>query len=114
MLERATSGDPGFGLGESMRLRPDLALLPLDGDAVVFSEETQHLIGLNRTAAVLVDRLQNGARASELAKIFTSEGLAPADEAEQWLPATLLGLRACGMLEDGPAAPVAANSLSEE
>jgi len=97
-----------------MRLRPDLALLPLDGDAVVFSEEMQHLIGLNRTAALVVDKLQNGVRASELAQFFTSEGLATPDEAEQWVRATLVGLRSCGMLEDGPAAPIAANPLSEE
>ena len=58
-----------------MRLRPDLALLPLDGDAVAFSEEMQYLVGLNRTAALLVDRLQNGTRASELAQVFTSQGL---------------------------------------
>jgi len=97
-----------------MRLRPDLALLPLDGDAVVFSEETQHLIGLNRTAALLGDRLQNGARASELAQILTSEGLATPDEAEQWVTTTLVGLRSCGMLEDGPAAPIPANPISED
>ena len=97
-----------------MRLRSDLALLPLDGDAIAFSEETQQLVGLNRTAALLVEMLQNGVRVSELAHVFASAGLAPPDEAEQWVAAALDALRSCGILEDGPAAPIAANPIAEE
>lgn len=97
-----------------MRLRPDLALLPLDGDAVAFSEEIQHLVGLNRTAALLVDGLRNGTRASELAQVFTSQGLATPDEAEQWVTATLAALRSCGMLEDGPVLSIPPKPISVE
>ena len=97
-----------------MRLRSDLTLLPLDGDAIVFSEEMQHLVGLNRTAALLVERLQNGIPGSELADALTAAGLAAPDEAEQWVAATLDALRACGIVQDGPAAPVPGHSTAEE
>ena len=97
-----------------MRLRSDLMLLPLDGDAIVFSEEMQHLVGLNRTAALLVEKLQNGIPGSELAEVLTTEGLAAPDEAEQWVAATLDALRSCGIVQDGPVAPVPEHSTAEE
>ena len=97
-----------------MRLRPGLTLLPLDGDAIVFSEETQHLLGLNRTAALLVEKLDNGIPASELAHVFTTEGLAAPDKAEQWVAATLDALRSCGILEGGPVLPILANQAPED
>jgi len=88
-----------------MRLRPNLALLSLDGDAVVFFEEAQQLLRLNPPAALLFRELQNGTCASELAHVLASEGLAALDEAEQWVTATLDAFGSCGMLEDGPVAP---------
>src|SRR5262249_53577716 len=97
-----------------MRLRPDLMLMPLDDDAIVFSEQTQQLVGLNRTAALLIEKLRNGIPTTELARVFTTEGLARTDEAEQWVAATLDGLRSCGILDDGPVAPIPANPAEED
>ncbi len=97
-----------------MALRPGLTLLPLDGDAIVFSEEMQHLVGLNRTAALLVEKMQNGVPASELARVFAAEGLAAPDEAEQWVARTLDALRSCGILADGHVAPSPANPTSQD
>ena len=96
-----------------MRLRPNLALLSLDGDAVVFSEEAQHLLRLNPPAALLFRELRNGTRASELAHVLASEGLVALDEAEQWVTVTLDAFRSCGMLEDGPVAPDASIPSSD-
>ncbi|MGE3782198.1 MAG: PqqD family peptide modification chaperone [Alphaproteobacteria bacterium] len=95
-------------------MRPDLTFLPLDGDAVVFSEETQQLIGLNRTAALLVEKLQRGIPASELAQALATEGLAAPDEAEQWVAMTLDGLRSCGVLDAGPVALIPSDTVSED
>jgi len=88
-----------------MRLRPNLALLSLDGDAVVFSEESQHLLRLNAPAALLFRELQEGTCATELAQVLASEGPVALDEAEQWVTATLDCFRSCGLFEDGPGAP---------
>jgi hypothetical protein len=90
-----------------MRLRADLALLPLDGDAVVFSEEAQHLLHLNPPAALLFRELQKGTPASEFAHVLAAEGLVASGEAEQWVTATLDAFTACGMFQIGPVAPVA-------
>jgi hypothetical protein len=79
--------------------------MSLDGDAVVFSEEAQQLLRLNPPATLVFRELQKGTRASELAHVLASEGLAALDEAEQWVTATLDAFRSCGMLEDGPVAP---------
>ena len=89
-----------------MRLRRNLALMSLDGDAVVFSEQAQQLLRLNPPAALLFRELQKGTRASELAHVLAAEGLAALDEAEQRVTATLDAFGSCGMLEDGPVAPV--------
>ena len=96
-----------------MRLRPDLMLLPLDGDAIAFSEDMQQLVGLNRTAALLVEKLHNGIPAAELARVFATEGLAAPDEAAQWITATLGALQSCGILHDEPVAPAPANPAPE-
>jgi hypothetical protein len=90
-----------------MRLRANLALLPLDGDAVVFSEEAQRLLHLNPPAALFFRELQKGTPASELTHVLAAEGVVAPQEAEQWLTATLDAFRLCGILEDGPVAPVA-------
>jgi hypothetical protein len=90
-----------------MRLRADLALLPLDGDAVVFSEKAQHLLHLNPPAALLFRELQRGTPASEFACVLAAEGLVATGDAVQWVTATLDAFSLWGMLQDGPVAPVA-------
>jgi hypothetical protein len=97
-----------------MRLRADLAMLPLDGDAVVFSEEAQHLVHLNPPAALLFRELQKGTPASEFADVLAAEGLVPSREAEHWVTGTLDAFRSCGMFQDGPVPPVALTSLAED
>jgi hypothetical protein len=89
-----------------MRLRPDLVLLPLDDDAVVFSEEAQSLIGLNATAAFVVRKLQDGTPASELAQALVCEGLAAPDEATRWVTATLDALGSHHILADSLPVPM--------
>lgn len=95
-----------------MRLRANLVLLPLDGDVVVFSEETQHLLSLNPPAALVFRELQKGAPSSSIPHALAVEGLVASEEAEQWVSSTLDAFRSCGMLEDGPVAPVASRPLA--
>jgi hypothetical protein len=97
-----------------MRLRANLALLPLDGDAVVFSEEAQHLLYLNPAAALLFRELQKDTPAPEFAHVLTAEGLVGSEEAEQWVTATLDAFRLCGILENGPVAPLALTPSLED
>jgi hypothetical protein len=94
-----------------MRLRANLALLPLDGDVVVFSEETQHLLSLNPPAALVFRELQKGTPSSIMPHALAVEGLVASEEAGQWVTSTLDAFRSCGIIEDGPVAPVASTPL---
>ena len=82
-------------------LRPDLVLLPLDDDVVVFSEEAQCLVGLNASAARVVRALQDGVAASEIASGLASDGIAAPEDAARWVSATLEALSSHGLLADG-------------
>ena len=97
-----------------MTLRPDVELLPLDGDWVLFSEQAQCLVRLNESATFVVRELQSGTPADELAYALVAAGIAPAGEAEQWAGDTLKGLGSYGVLEDTPLPrPRGAGSLEE-
>lgn len=85
-----------------MRLRPDLALLPLGEEAVAFSEEAQCLLGLNASAEMIVRGLQGGGEASALPHLLASRGLAPPDQAEHWVETMLEALGSHGMLAGSP------------
>src|SRR5436853_3985209 len=83
-----------------MGLRPDLVLFPLDNELVVFSEQTQRLIGLNASAALVFRELQKGSPVSQLAEVLVSEGRTRPQEAEGWVKTTLDGLASQGLLAD--------------
>jgi len=101
--------------GGQMRFRPDLVLLPLDDELVLFSEQVQCLVGLNASAAFVFRELQKGEPAPELARSLAREGLAPFDEAEAWVTATLDALATQGIIAEGPApAPPSVRTLSDE
>lgn len=95
------------GRAEQARLRADLAFFPLDAELVVFSEAAQSLVGLNASAAFIVDKLRDGVRVSALPGMLAAEkGVAP-DEAARWVTTTCEALGLQGLLEDGttPMAP---------
>jgi hypothetical protein len=81
-----------------MRLRGDVALLALDDEVVAFSEEAQRLISLNSSAAFVVRGLQTDAAPSTIESQLVAEGLASADEAAQWVKATMDALTAQGLV----------------
>ena len=89
-----------------MGLRPGLTLLPLDDEFIAFSEQAQCLVGLNASAALVVRELQRGVLPKELAQTLATQGAAAAEEAEQWVQATLAALGSHGMLVDGTVPPV--------
>lgn len=101
--------------GGQMHFRPDLVLLPLDDELVLFSEQVQCLVGLNASAALVFRELQKGAPAPELARSLAREGIAPFDEARRWVTATLDALASQGMIAEGraPASP-AVRALNED
>ena len=93
---------------KSMMLRPGLAAFSLDDGLVVFSEESQSLIGLNRSAAFIFAKLQEGVAPGDLAAVLAAEGLANGSEADAWVRTTLTAFGSQGLLKDSepPAAPL--------
>lgn len=84
-----------------MRLRSDLAFLPLDDEVVIFSEETQSLVGLNASAAYIAQQVNAGTPTASIARELAKNGTASAEEAETWIATTLDALRSLGMAADG-------------
>ena len=85
-----------------MKLRSDLAFLPLDDEVVAFSEETQHLLGLNASAAHVAQRVAAGVPFSAIERELAENGMTSAEDAANWITVTLDALRTHGMLADAP------------
>ena len=83
----------------SSMLRQDLTVLPLGEDLILFSEEAQCILGLNASAAVVLQEMQNGTPAADVQRKLATEGTT-AEQAEQWVSATLGALASHGMLMD--------------
>ena len=83
-----------------MRLRSDLSFLPLDDEIVVFSEETQSLVGLNASAAYIAQQVKAGTPSSNIVHELARNGTTTVAEAESWIAATLDALRLHGMAAD--------------
>lgn len=98
-----------------MKLRADLAFLPLGREAVAFSEEAQCLLGLNESAAFIARELREGTPISVLAHDLSSRGYAPPEQANGWIQETLRALEAHGMIEgaSAPARRTASSQLDE-
>lgn len=88
------------GSRHEIKLRPDVALLPLDDGMVAFIEHAQCLAGLNATAALVVRALQAGTPADGLVRALVDREISRVD-AEAWIPSTLEALSSHGLLADG-------------
>jgi hypothetical protein len=98
---------------DPLQMRPDLVLLPLDDDVVVFSEKAQSLVGLNASAAFVLRMLQEGTSASEIAEALVSEGITPPEEAARWVTTVLDALGSQGLLANR-AAPAGRRGQASE
>jgi hypothetical protein len=98
-----------------MTLRPDLSFYPLDDHLIVFNGASQSLVGLNATAALIVQKLREGVAAAELADMLGRENGVAKDQADGWTASTLDALGSQGLLADGRTVslPPASSELAE-
>jgi len=96
-----------------MRLRSDLSFLPLDDEVVVFSEETQSLVGLNASAAYIAQQVNAGMPSSSIARELADNGMTSAAAAESWIATTLEALRDHGMAADGARSQSSGSAATE-
>jgi hypothetical protein len=95
-------------------LRQDLAVLPLGEDLILFSEEAQCILGLNASAAVVLQELQKGTPAADVQRKLSSVAATP-EEAEQWVSATLQALASHGMITHGqPSSALSGLTIPED
>jgi len=95
----------GFAESERVALRSGLSFIPLDDDLVIFSEESQSLVGLNATAAFIVQGLQRGAPLEDIAKALAAEKGAELEVCVLWVSAALDVLSSHALLAGQKAAP---------
>lgn len=93
---------------KSVKLCAGLTFFPLDDEMVVFLEASQSLIGLNATAAFIVQQLRDGVPVAGLADTLVSEVGVLAGDAQGWVRSTLNDLSSKGLLADGRTPPPAA------
>jgi hypothetical protein len=107
---RAAAAETG-----QMTLRPDLSFFPLDDHLIVFNGASQSLVGLNATAALIVQKLREGVAAAELADMLGRENGVAKDEADGWTASTLEALGSQGLLADGRtlSLPPASSEIAE-
>ena len=83
------------------RVRAGLAVVEVDGEAVIYDEESGGLHHLNPTATLILQLCDGEATVKELSADLAGAYRAPADEVEQSVRRLLRELRRAGLLE-GP------------
>lgn len=113
--EQTRAADELLVEGPPIRLRSTLAQFTLDDDLVLFSEESQRLVGLNSAAASIFYAIHAGTPLSALPETLVAQGLAGSADANFGIRATIEALRSHGMIEglDASAAPTPARHGSE-
>jgi PqqD family protein of HPr-rel-A system len=86
------------------RVREDLTVVELDGEAVIYDERSGELHHLNPTATLIFGLLDGTATVRELASDVADAFGVPADEVESEIRALIRRLRSLGLL-NGRAEP---------
>jgi len=81
------------------RAREDLAVVVLDGEAVIYDEETQDLHHLNPTATVVFSLCEGTSTIREIAEEISQTFRVPANDIEAQIRPLLRQLRRAGLLE---------------
>jgi PqqD family protein of HPr-rel-A system len=81
------------------KIRGDLAVEELDGEAVIYDEETQELHHLNATATIVFNLCDGTATASELAQEISTAFRVESSEVERHVRALLRDFRQKGLLQ---------------
>lgn len=84
--------------------RQDLAVVVLDGEAVVYDEDSGGLHHLNPTATIVFQLCDGTATVREMSSEISEVFGIPVDDVEREVRALLRGLRKSGLMDGKPAA----------
>jgi PqqD family protein of HPr-rel-A system len=94
---------PHRGVDEMAALKPiargDLAIVELDGEAVIYDERTGNLHRLNRTATLVFGLCDGSATVKTMAEDVAGAFNVPAEEIERQIRSLLRSLRKAGLLD---------------
>jgi PqqD family protein of HPr-rel-A system len=86
------------------KTRNDLAVVELDGEAVIYDEASGDLHHLNPTATIIFNLFDGTATVKELAALIEEEFKVPANEVEKQIRALMKEFRSAGLLDGKPSA----------
>jgi PqqD family protein of HPr-rel-A system len=81
------------------KTREDLAVVELDGEAVIYDEESSNLHHLNSTATLIFDLCDGTATIKEFAAEIADAYGQPREEVERQVRAVIRQFRTAGLLE---------------
>lgn len=85
------------------KAREDLAVVELDGEAVIYDESNGNLHHLNPTATIIFNLFDGTSTVKELAGLIEQEFKVPASDVEQQIRALIKEFRQAGLLVGKPA-----------
>lgn len=85
------------------KTRDDLAVVELDGEAVIYDESSGNLHHLNPSATIIFNLFDGSSTIKELASLIEEELKVPASEVEQQIREVLKEFRKSGLLDGAPA-----------
>lgn len=81
------------------KIRDDLAVVELDGEAVIYDEQSEDLHHLNPTATIILSLCDGRATVKDLAAEISQTFSVPGDEVELQIRQLLREFRKAGLLE---------------
>jgi PqqD family protein of HPr-rel-A system len=84
------------------KTRQDLAVVELDGEAVIYDESTGDLHHLNPTATIIFNLFDGTATVKELASLIEEEFQVPASDVEKQIRGLVKEFRRAGLLDGKP------------
>jgi PqqD family protein of HPr-rel-A system len=84
------------------KTRGDLAVVELDGEAVIYDESSGNLHHLNPTATVIFNLFDGTSTVKELASLIEQEFQVPAPDVEKQIRGLLKEFRQAGLLDGNP------------
>jgi PqqD family protein of HPr-rel-A system len=82
------------------KTREDLAVVELDGEAVVYDESTGNLHHLNPTATIIFNLFDGSSSVKELASLIEEQFAVPTAEVEPQIRGLIREFRKAGLLDD--------------
>jgi hypothetical protein len=84
------------------KIRPDLAVVEIEGEAVIYDEPTRDVLYLNPTASIVFGLCDGTGTVKEMAADIADAFRVPSEQVERQIRSLLKGFKKSGLLEGHP------------